>query len=81
MRSRHGRRVALVTRTGDDAFGRYVREEVARLRAPEGLDFRRAIFERGGKRLWVMGVAGRVFEWDLEGLRSELARRGVAWKP
>lgn len=29
--ARHGRRVALVTRTGDDAFGRYVREEVARL--------------------------------------------------
>ena len=29
--SRHGRRSAVITRTGDDPFGRYVRREVARL--------------------------------------------------
>ena len=29
--ARHGRRSALVTRTGDDPFGRYVRQEAARL--------------------------------------------------
>ncbi|HZE49672.1 MAG TPA: 5-dehydro-2-deoxygluconokinase [Jatrophihabitantaceae bacterium] len=29
--ARHGRRVAVITRTGDDPFGRFVRREVARL--------------------------------------------------
>ena len=29
--ARHGRRSAVITRTGDDPFGRYVRREVARL--------------------------------------------------
>ncbi len=29
--ARHGRRVAVITRTGDDPFGRYVRNEVRRL--------------------------------------------------
>lgn len=50
-----------------------------KLRAPEGLGFRRAIFSRDGRHLWTMGVAGRVFEWDLEALSAELKPLGVYW--
>src|SRR5882757_2769650 len=34
--ARHGRHTAVITRTGDDPFGRYVRSEVRRL----GVDYR-----------------------------------------
>ena len=36
--ARYGRRVALVTRTGEDPFGRYVRQEAARLGAFQVLE-------------------------------------------
>lgn len=55
--------------------------EIVQLHAPKGLDFRRAIFSKDGRRLWTMGVAGRVFEWDFHSLAEELQVLGITWSP
>lgn len=53
--------------------------KVLQLHAPDDLDFRRAIFSKDGRRLWTMGVAGRVFEWDFDALTTELQMLGITW--
>lgn len=49
------------------------------LTPPRALDFRRLVFSADGGKLWALGVAGRIFEWDLGGLQTELQRLGLSW--
>ena len=50
--------------------------EVITLTPPRPLDFRSVVFSPDGQKLWAMGVAGRIFEWDLGGLEQELQTLG-----
>ena len=53
---------------------------VVKLTPPRNLDFRRVVFGANGTKLWAMGVMGRMFQWDLGQLQSELKQRGIVWK-
>ncbi len=53
--------------------------ELITLIPPRALDFRSAVFSPDGSKLWLMGIAARVFEWDLGALEAELAQRGIGW--
>ena len=51
--------------------------ELITLTPPRALDFRSAVFSPDGSKLWLMGVAARVFEWDLGALEGELMKMGI----
>ena len=50
--------------------------ELITLTPPRVLDFRDAVFSADGRRLWLIGVGGRVFEWDLGALEGGVGEAG-----
>ncbi|MBK8037383.1 MAG: protein kinase [Verrucomicrobiaceae bacterium] len=53
---------------------------IVSLTPPLPLDFRSVVWSNDSTKLWAMGVAGRMFEWDLGGLQRELKKLGMEWK-
>ncbi|MBL9146923.1 MAG: hypothetical protein JNM99_24785 [Verrucomicrobiaceae bacterium] len=53
---------------------------IVALTPPLPLDLRRVVWSRDGSKLWAMGVAGRIFEWDLAVLQGEMKRLGMEWQ-
>ncbi len=53
---------------------------VVSLTPPLPLDFRRVVWSNDSTKLWAMGVAGRMFEWDLAGLQGEMKKLGMEWQ-
>lgn len=52
---------------------------IVSLTPPLPLDFRRVVWSNDSSKLWAMGVAGRIFEWDLSGLQGEMSKLGMDW--
>ena len=53
---------------------------IVSLTPPLPLDFRRVVWSKDGSKLWAMGVAGRVFEWNLASLQGEMQKLGMEWR-
>jgi len=53
---------------------------VVSLTPPLPLDLRRVVWSNDSTKLWAMGVAGRIFEWDLAALQSEMKKLGMEWE-
>jgi len=54
--------------------------EVITLTPPRPLGLRSVVFSPDGRRLWAMGAAARIFEWDLGVLERELEALGIPWE-
>ena len=52
--------------------------ELASLSAPA--DISDAVWSHDGRHFYMLSVTRRLWEWDLPGLRSELAKVGVGWE-
>jgi eukaryotic-like serine/threonine-protein kinase len=50
------------------------------LTPPLPLDFRRVVWSNDGSKLRALGVAGRMFEWDLASLQGEMKELGMEWQ-
>jgi eukaryotic-like serine/threonine-protein kinase len=55
-------------------------QELVTLKPPLIVPIRTARLSADGRRLWLLGAAFRVFEWNLGQLRSELAKLGLDWE-
>jgi WD40 repeat protein len=55
-------------------------QELVTLKPPLVVPIRSACLSADGQRLWLLGAAFRVFEWNLAQLRSELAKLGLDWE-
>jgi serine/threonine protein kinase/WD40 repeat protein len=55
-------------------------QELVTLKPPLVVPIRSARLSADGRRLWLLGAAFRVFEWNLGQLRSELAKLGLDWE-
>lgn len=54
---------------------------LVRLESPFPMVAQVLMMNHDGTRLWMHTHGDRVFEWNLEELRRELARRGLDWEP
>ncbi len=54
--------------------------ELITLTPPRVLDFRETVWSADGRKLWLIGVGARVFEWDLGALERELEKMGIRWE-
>jgi serine/threonine protein kinase/WD40 repeat protein len=53
--------------------------EVASLPLPRAVRLRELTFSVSGDRLYLMGLDGRIYDWNLAELRRELAKLGLPW--
>lgn len=53
---------------------------IVSLTPPLPLDLRRVVWSNDSTKLWAMGVAGRIFEWDLAALQGQMKTLGMEWQ-
>jgi WD40 repeat protein/tRNA A-37 threonylcarbamoyl transferase component Bud32 len=54
-------------------------ETIIRLEPPKNTELSRMTWSPDGSRIYLVGRGGRVFAWNLQNLRKELAARGLDW--